>query len=175
MLVNTYKMTGRAPPLDRQDIYIWFSGFSTVGVIDGAVFHPKGPVRISGTEKYSSAGGASRTVLLATAFDPSEYLEPVKKSDAGEIDTFLGRWRIMDENFQTVCFFTIDKSFTAKKTHVPNATAKWEIVGDDARITWSDGWKDILRPEKGGMLKIAFGPGTSWDDKPANTQRAIRE
>jgi hypothetical protein len=46
---------------------------------------------------------------------------------------------------------------------------KWEIVGNEARITWNTGWKDILRPQQDGVLNLAFGPGASWSDPPNNT------
>ena len=87
----------------------------------------------------------------------------------------MGRWKIVNDKGEVGCYFTLDQSLTAKKSHVPDATAKWELVGKDVRITWSDGWKDVLRPAKGRIAKIAFGPGTSWDDKPADTGWAIKE
>jgi hypothetical protein len=101
----------------------------------------------------------------------------VPKIDRGGTapSTFVGRWRIVDEKGVTSCYFTLTGSFEAKKSHAPDVTAKWEVVGVEARITWSDGWRDILRPEKGRILKFAFGPGSSWDDKPANTQFGIKE
>jgi hypothetical protein len=98
-----------------------------------------------------------------------------QNSDEASVSQFVGRWRIGDEKGQTASFFTLTKSFDAKKSYAPTVTAKWEIVGNEARITWSDGWRDILRPQKGSVLKIAFQPGTSWDEKPANTQRAVKE
>ncbi len=56
------------------------------------------------------------------------------------------------------------------------ACGTWEVVGDEARITWTDGWRDKLQPqESGGMLEVAYGPGTSWDDPPHNTQRIQSE
>lgn len=82
-----------------------------------------------------------------------------KGKNADTASQFVGRWRIVDDKGVTACYFTLTGDFAAKKSHAPDVTAKWEVVGTEARITWSDGWKDILRPEKGRVLKIAFGPG----------------
>lgn len=90
-------------------------------------------------------------------------------------DPFAGSWQIVDAKGKTVSTLTLTGSHTAKKSHVPNATGKWEVVSSEARITWSDGWRDILRPQSDGVQKIAFRPGTSWKDKPTNTERAVRE
>jgi hypothetical protein len=106
-------------------------------------------------------------------------LEEIKKNigatSGAAIDQFVGRWRIVASNGAVACYFTLTDKLEARKSHTPETTGKWEVVGNEARITWSDGWRDILRPQKGSVLKIAFSPGTSWDDPPANTDRAIKE
>jgi sulfatase modifying factor 1 len=128
----------------------------------GAVVPPATPL------SYGSPRSAGPPVPIADAV--------VRDDLTSRRDEFAGRWRIVANNGATACFFTLDQSFSARKSHVPTATAKWEIVGDEARITWSDGWRDILRPQEGGrVLKIAFGPGTSWNAPPANVQTAIKE
>lgn len=92
------------------------------------------------------------------------------------VERFVGRWRIVDQEGRISTYFTLARSLDAQKSHAPDAPGKWEVVGGEARITWTDGWQDILRPIDGGIvLKLAFGPGTSWGDKPANTQLAVKE
>jgi hypothetical protein len=87
---------------------------------------------------------------------------------------FVGKWRLVDDKGKTSAYFTLTRT-GAMKSNAPNVAATWEVVGDEARITWGDGWKDVLRFEKGGVVKLAFGPGASWDDAPANTQKALKE
>jgi hypothetical protein len=94
------------------------------------------------------------------------------------VHDFVGHWRMADENGQPPFLLTLaksGKSLTARKSHEPGATGTWVVYQGEARIEWSDEWSDILRPQNGGMLKIAFRPGTSWGDAPDNTQRATRE
>ncbi|MDZ4684521.1 MAG: hypothetical protein SH850_05480 [Planctomycetaceae bacterium] len=90
-------------------------------------------------------------------------------------DRFIGRWRIIDEKGATAFYLTITKSLQAQKSHAPTATGKCELIGDEARITWSDKWRDLLRPHNSSVQKVAFSPTTSWDDPPANVQRAVKE
>jgi hypothetical protein len=51
------------------------------------------------------------------------------------------------------CWFTLtaapDGSLTATKSHVKDAVGKCQVVGDEVRITWSDGFRDCIRPTKG--------------------------
>jgi len=70
---------------------------------------------------------------------------------------------------------TLNENFSAKKSHVPSATGQWEFVDGEARVTWSDGWRDIIRSEGKKYRKIAFRPGTDFDSAPENTASAIKK
>jgi len=70
---------------------------------------------------------------------------------------------------------TLNEDLTAKKSHVPSATGKWEYVSGEARVTWSDGWRDILRREGKKYRKIAFRPGTNFDSPPSNSESAEKK
>lgn len=89
---------------------------------------------------------------------------------------FVGKWYIGvsgpegDPNF----VMTLNEDFTAQKSHVPTSTGKWEYAGGEAHVTWSEGWKDILRREGKKYRKIAFRPGTDFDSPPSNTESAER-
>jgi hypothetical protein len=69
---------------------------------------------------------------------------------------------------------TLNADFTARKSHVPEATGKWQLVNGEARVVWSDGWRDVIRPEGDRFRKIAFRPGTDFDSDPDNTDAAER-
>jgi len=47
-------------------------------------------------------------------------------------------------------------------------------VDGEARVVWSDGWRDIIRKEGDDFRKIAFAPGNGFDDKVDNTASARR-
>ena len=115
---------------------------------------------------------------------PSEQLckedqDFIRNRDWLKVETllkrFAGRWRITDDNGVTACFFSLTGDLRATKSHAPDVTAQWDIVGDEARVIWSDGWRDIMRQQGRGYVTVAFKPGTTWGDSPTNTQHAIKE
>jgi hypothetical protein len=88
---------------------------------------------------------------------------------------YVGRWTLKDDKGEVWGYFNLRDDKTATKDRVPDATGTWEIVGNECRITWSDGWKDILRPQPDGVTRLAFPPGTSWWDEPSSIQHATKE
>ncbi len=87
---------------------------------------------------------------------------------------FVGQWSIGASDHPSFVM-TLNEDFTAKKSHVPKATGKWEYVSGEARVTWSDGWRDILRREGKKYRKVAFRPGTTFDSPPSNTESAEKK
>lgn len=88
--------------------------------------------------------------------------------------SFEGRWWIGQPPTTT---FTLTARGRASKQ--PGVGGTWEAVngahGPEARISWSDGWKDALRPTGGGRVtKYAFAPGTGFEDAPVNAEAARR-
>jgi hypothetical protein len=143
---------------------------------------------VEGTKTYTQSPANKKKAvphLVAVDVKKAEQVldrEEVKNWVKAEINyvaaaskQFVGRWRIVKETDGSSSYITLTKSFGGQKSIRPTATANWEIVGDEARITFSDGWLDILRPQKDRVLCIAFKPGTSWNDAPDQTMRAIKE
>lgn len=91
-----------------------------------------------------------------------------------QITPFVGRWRIINNEGKTASYFTLTPSLTATKSHAPSQKGTWEVYHGEARIVWSGGWRDILRPQNEFVLKIAFQPGRNWDDSPTNIERAVK-
>jgi hypothetical protein len=87
--------------------------------------------------------------------------------------SFVGRWEVgLGVGSQTF-YITLDKNGQATKTHgSPNG--KWTMVGDEARISWDDGWHDVIRKAGSHYEKAAYAPGKSFSDKPDNIEEATR-
>ena len=51
---------------------------------------------------------------------------------------------------------TLNYDRSATKSNVPEASGTWEYVHGEARVTWSDGWNDIIRCTPEGELKKRF-------------------
>lgn len=89
---------------------------------------------------------------------------------------FVGDWDIGKSApaAKPAFVMTLNADFTARKSHAPGATGRWQFVDGEARVVWSDGWRDIIRPEGDRFRKIAFRPGTDFDTDPDNTDTAER-
>ena len=95
------------------------------------------------------------------------------KSSTTPAATFTGEWKVGlgvgGESF----LITLEKGGKATKSHgSPNGT--WTVFGDEARITWSDGWHDVIRRTGNKWEKAAYAPGKSFSDAPDNITGATR-
>jgi len=83
---------------------------------------------------------------------------------------FLGQWKVGDGAGGTF-EITLKPEGKAHKT-LGAAEGSWTVEKGEARITWEDGWKDLIRKSGGKYQKLAFRPGTSFDDPPSNVAEA---
>lgn len=84
---------------------------------------------------------------------------------------FVGKWEVGEGNDGGTFFITLEASGEAKKTHgSPHGT--WTLVDGQARISWDDGWHDVICKTASGHEKLAYEPGRSFDDAPSNVTEA---
>ncbi len=88
-------------------------------------------------------------------------------------DEWVGIWDTFD-GFGKPFFITLKANHDAMKSHVTEATGRWEQVALGVQITWSDKWHDILHRSGDHFEKVAFGPGVPLDTEPTNKVRATR-
>jgi hypothetical protein len=79
---------------------------------------------------------------------------------------FVGRWRVGD-GYGGHLIITLKRNGEAIKSTGPTR-GTWTVVNGEARISWNDGWHDIIRKVGNGHEKIAFEPGKSFTDEPSN-------
>jgi hypothetical protein len=79
---------------------------------------------------------------------------------------FTGKWEVGDGNGDNF-FITLEANGDARKS-IGSAHGTWTIVDGDARISWDDGWRDIIRKVGTKHQKLAYGPGKSFSDEPSN-------
>jgi len=86
---------------------------------------------------------------------------------------FIGEWKVGLGVAGQSFTITLEKGGKATKSHgSPNGT--WTVYGDEARITWSDGWHDVIRRAGNHWEKVAYAPGKSFSDQPDNITGATR-
>ena len=87
--------------------------------------------------------------------------------------SFVGEWKVGLGVGSETFTITLDKDGKATKTHgSPNG--HWTVFSDEARITWDDGWHDVIRKSGNHYEKAAFAPGKSFTDSPDNIAGATR-
>ena len=84
---------------------------------------------------------------------------------------FLGKWKVGDGMGGTF-FITLKRDGQAYKT-LGHDYGKWQVFGDEARITWDDGWRDVIRKAGNRYEKVAYHPGKTFSDTPDHIADAI--
>lgn len=88
-------------------------------------------------------------------------------------DYFLGKWEVGDGNSGTF-LITLESNGEASKT-LGASHGIWTVEGNEARISWDDGWHDAIRKvADGAHEKLAYYPGTAFSDQPQNVAKAQR-
>jgi hypothetical protein len=84
---------------------------------------------------------------------------------------FIGKWEVGQGGNSGTFFITLEADGDARKT-LGATHGTWTLVDGEARVTWDDGWKDVIRKVGTTHEKVAFEPGKSFDDSPSNVTSA---
>jgi hypothetical protein len=106
---------------------------------------------------------------LRAEIDGIEFSESTSFATPGR-SHFIGKWEAGQGNGQTF-FITLEADGTAKKSIGP-PHGTWTLFDGEARISWDDGWHDVIRKRGSKHEKVAFGPGKTFDDEPTNITEA---
>ena len=98
-----------------------------------------------------------------------EFNTPTGASLRGQ-NRFLGKWRVGTGTGSTFTI-TLERGGIAKRS-IGAAHGKWVVVGNEARITWDDGWHDTIRKAGNSWEKVAHEPGKKFTDEPDNVTKA---
>jgi hypothetical protein len=107
--------------------------------------------------------------ILAAGLLMGQASKPSSTSAAN----FIGEWKVGLGVAGQSFAITLEKDGKATKTH-GSPDGKWVVFGDEARITWNDGWHDVIRRSGNHWEKAAYAPGKSFSDQPDNITGATR-
>jgi hypothetical protein len=99
-----------------------------------------------------------------------EFGAPVGSAAAVGRDQFRGEWKVGD-GVGGSFFITLEPDGKARKS-IGSTGGTWDVVNGEAHISWEDGWHDAIRKVGGKYQKVAFAPGKSFSDAPANVATA---
>jgi hypothetical protein len=84
---------------------------------------------------------------------------------------FVGKWEVGQGNGGSRFFITLDADGGARKS-IGSSHGTWTLVDGEARISWDDGWHDVIRKVGATHEKRAYEPGRSFDETPSNVTAA---
>ncbi len=84
---------------------------------------------------------------------------------------FVGKWEVGEGGNGGTCFITLEADGSARKS-IGAVHGTWTLVDGEARVTWDDGWHDVIRKVGTQHEKLAYEPGKSLDDQPSNVTSA---
>jgi hypothetical protein len=149
----------------------------TLGMLIAASF----PVYAQKTQS-SSDGPTTLVITFKDGHQQTFLMSDVARVDyAGPSDAilgqdyFMGKWEVGDGNSGTF-LITLEANGEASKT-LGASHGIWTIEGNEARISWDDGWHDAIRKVGSNIVglnneKFAYEPGTTFSDKPNNVAAA---
>jgi hypothetical protein len=85
---------------------------------------------------------------------------------------FIGKWRVGDGMGGKLDFTLFRDGSAIKNSSEPHGT--WTVVDGEARISWDDGWRDVIRKAGNKYEKAAYAPGTSYAGATNNITDARR-
>jgi hypothetical protein len=95
------------------------------------------------------------------------------KSTSRSSAAFVGRWEVGTGVGGQTFYITLESDGKATKS-MGSRHGKWTVFGDEARISWDDGWHDVIRKAGSRWEKAAYAPGKSFSDQPDNITGATR-
>src|SRR5258706_7642638 len=76
------------------------------------------------------------------------------------LNHFVGKWEFGTGMGNQTFFVTLDRDGRAHKT-IGSPRGTWTVVDGEARITWDDGWRDVIRKVGNKHQKFAYESGKS--------------
>ena len=112
---------------------------------------------------------ATRKSIAAADVARIEFESSTTASAPGK-NHFVGKWEVGLGNGGNF-YITLEPDGEARKTH-GSSHGTWALVNGEARISWDDGWHDVIRKVGAKHEKLAYEPGKSFDDTPSNVTAA---
>lgn len=152
----------------------------TDGVVDGKTWRGLNQwkeivgspvIEVTGTTTYRTVAGSTKTVFV---LEPARSAATVPAVDDRPIEKrVIGRWKLIDAKGETAAYVTINKGL-ANRDHAPKLPGKWELVKGEVRITWPDGFRDVLRIDDGKLVYVDLGRDAAWTAEPKQILRTVR-
>jgi len=117
--------------------------------------------------------GHQQSIALADVAKIEFKTSVTQASLRGDRAVFTGEWKVGIGGAVGTFYITLAADGTATKS-MGSEHGRWEVVGGEARITWDDGWHDVIRRAGNHFEKAAYAPGRTFAETPTNIASATR-
>jgi hypothetical protein len=117
--------------------------------------------------------GHQQSIALSDVAKIEFKTSSTQASLRGERAVFTGEWKVGVGGAPGSFYITLAADGTATKS-IGSQRGKWEVVGGEARISWDDGWHDVIRRAGNHFEKAAYAPGKPLTESPTNVASAAR-
>jgi hypothetical protein len=164
VLVASFCAAQKGP--EKSAVVVFKDGHQkTVSIANGS------RLEFRGNSMLVSSGGHQEDIPIADIVR-IDFVD-AGRSLALDRNHFVGKWEFGEGNGDTFAV-ELKASGEAHKDHgAPHGT--WVFVDGEARISWDDGWHDVIRRVGDKHEKFAFEPGRAITDSPSNVSTATRK
>lgn len=117
-----------------------------------------------GHQQTFNLGDVSKIEFKTSSAQPTSRIERA---------TLAGKWKVGTGAGVGTFYITLATDGTASKS-MGSSRGTWEMVGSEARISWDDGWHDVIRKAGNRYEKAAYAPGRPLTESPSNVANAVR-
>ncbi len=102
-----------------------------------------------------------------------EFNTPAEITKGPGASRFQGEWKVgVGDGSDRTFLIRLKPDGVAHKTY-GSSSGTWTAVNGEARITWEDGWRDVIRKAGNKYQKAAYSPGHAFSGDPANVTEAV--
>ena len=126
----------------------------------------------SANDPPKQASVVKDTSTLTSSIKTVEPKAPVVVSP----DVFFGRWKLVNEKGVVSSYLNVSRTDARRTTMLPMfVPCKWEVVGNEARLSWEDCYRDIMRFESGKITVMGLGKvNDNWGSSPLFKLDAVK-
>ena len=116
-----------------------------------------------------------RQTLRLAEISRIEFRQPSSNAAAEPLmsrSRFVGHWRVGIGGGDNGTFEIDLKANGRAHKSIGSTDGTWKVVNGEARISWDDGWTDVILKAGGKFRKEAYEPGRSVDGNPNSVASA---
>jgi hypothetical protein len=128
-------------------------------------------IEFKGGNMVVSRGGHQESIPLADILR-MDFSSAESKSLPFGRNHYIGKWEFGEGGGSMSRFYvTLDQNGQAHKS-IGSPHGTWVVVDGEARISWDDGWHDVIKKVGTKHEKFAYEPGRPITDDPSNVAEA---